>query len=413
MVTSGTGSTSYGIKCASTSASTDTVRIQNNFVGGIQVSSSTATNGTNIHGIGVTTASYVYIENNTVGSLNNANGIFASNNATSVQSVHGISVASGTYSTVINNTIANLTNNYSGTSTGYTRGIYLTVSTTSVVTGNIVKNIASKSAYTGTGTLAALTGIQVSSSNPSTIVGNTIDSLVLSNTTSTAASIIEGIYVGLNGATPTNIIAKNKIAHFSVSSPTNTNAILSGINVTGGSNIIANNMVQLGLEADGNNLIGAMNIRGIYLNTTTATNVYHNTVYIGGANVATTAKNTFAFWRAVTSGTHDVRNNIFVNQRSNATTGGKHYQMFLNTTTGLSLSNNVYYGIGTGRVMGTINNGTSDVSVFSAGWLTTDTASAAGNPNFINPNGGNALSLSPLDLHINPTISTLIEGSGK
>ncbi len=413
LVTSGTGSTSYGIKCASTSASTDTVRIQNNFVGGIQVSSSTATNGTNIHGIGVTTASYVYIENNIVGSLNNANGIFASNNATSVQSVHGISVASGTYSTVINNTIANLTNNYSGTSTGYTRGIYLTVSTTSVVTGNIVKNIASKSAYTGTGTLAALTGIQVSSSNPSTIVGNTIDSLVLSNTTSTAASIIEGIYVGLNGATPTNIIAKNKIAHFSVSSPTNTNAILSGINVTGGSNIIANNMVQLGLEADGNNLIGAMNIRGIYLNTTTATNVYHNTVYIGGANVATTAKNTFAFWRAVTSGTHDVRNNIFVNQRSNATTGGKHYQMFLNTTTGLSLSNNVYYGIGTGSVMGTINNGTSDVSVFSAGWLTTDTASAAGNPNFINPNGGNALSLSPLDLHINPTISTLIEGSGK
>lgn len=413
LVTSGTGSTSYGIKCASTSASTDTVRIQNNTVGGIQVSSSTATSGTNIHGIGVTSASYVYIENNIVGSLFNPDGIFASNNATSVQSVHGISVASGIYSTVVNNTIANLTNNYTGTSTGYTRGIYLTSSTTSVVSGNLVKNISSKSAYTGTGTASALIGIQVSSSNPSTIVGNTIDSLVLANTSSTSAIIAEGIYAGLNGATPTHLIAKNKVAHFMVANTANNNAILSGINITGGSNIVANNMVQLGLNTDGNNIDLAVVMRGIYLNTTTATNVYHNSVYIGGTNVGTAAKNTQAFWRNASSGTHDVRNNIFVNQRSNATTGGKHYQLFLNTTNGLSLSNNVYYGTGNGSIMGTSNNGTNDVVTFTSGWLTTDTASTSSDPKFMAPDGGNALSTTPLDLHINPTLQTAVEGAGR
>lgn len=413
LVTTGTGSTSYGIKCSSTSASTDTVLIYNNTIGGIQVSSSTATNGANIHGIGVTSASYVYIENNIVGSLNNQNGIISSNNATSVQSVHGISVASGTYSTVINNTIANLTNNYSGTSTGYTRGIYLTSSTTSVVSGNTVKNIASRSSYTGANTLAALSGIQVSTSNPSTINGNTVDSLVLTNPTATTAISIEGIYVALNGSTPTNLVTKNKVAHFMVSNTANNNAILSGINITGGSNIVANNMVQLGLNTDGTSIDAPVVIRGIYLNTTTATNVYHNSVYIGGTNVGTVVKNTQAFWRNVTSGTHEVRNNIFVNQRSNATTGGKHYQMFLNTATGMSLSNNVYYGVGTGSVMGTSNNGTNDVLTFASGWLNTDTASASSDPKFIAPDGGNALSTTPLDLHINPTQQTAVEGAGR
>lgn len=413
LVTTGAGSTSYGIKCSSTSFSTDTVLIQNNVVGGIQVSSSNATSGANIHGIGVTSASYVYIENNTVGSVHNQNGIISSNNATSVQSVHGISVASGVYSTVINNTIANLTNNYSGTSTGYTRGIYVTSSTTSVVSGNTVKNIASRSAYTGTNALSALTGIQVSSANPSTITGNTIDSLVLTNPTVTTTLIIEGIYVALNGSTPTHLVTKNKIAHFMVANTANNNAILSGINITGGSNIVANNMIQLGLNTDGATIDAPLVIRGIYLNTTTATNIYHNSVYIGGNNVGTVNKNTQAFWRNVTSGTHEVRNNIFVNQRSNATTGGKHYQMYLNTATGLALSNNVYYGTGNGSVMGTSNNGTNDVLTFASGWLNTDTASTASDPMFIAPDGGNALSITPVNLHINPNVSTAVEGAGR
>lgn len=411
LVTSGAGSISYGIKCSSNSNSTDTVRVQNNTISGIQTSSSTATNGANLFGIGVTTGSFTYIENNTIGSANFANSLYASNSATSLQSLYGISVAAGLNTTVVNNKIYNLTNNYTGTSTGYLRGITLTVSNNSIVTGNVVRNLATNSASTGSGTTAALVGILVNTANPSTISTNIIDSLALANTTSTAATVIEGLYVGLNGATPTHLVTKNRIARLLVASSTNTNAITNGINVTGGSNIVANNIVQLGILPDGTALENAILIRGIFLNTTTNTNVYHNSVYIGGTNVGTTAKNTYAFLRNVSSGTHDVRNNIFVNQRSNATTGGKHYQIALTTaTTGLSLSNNIYYGTGTGNVMG--YTGTADVATITSGWLGSDLASAAADPMFINPNGGTLSSASPSDLHISTSSATPVEASG-
>lgn len=412
--TTGTGSTSYGIKCASTSASTDSIRVENNTIGGITVSSPTATNGCHLHGIGVTTGSYTFINNNLIGSNFNNNSLYSSNPATSVQSVYGISVIAGIYTTVTNNTVANLTNNYTSTSTAttaFTRGISVTASTTSVVTGNTVKNIASGSSSTGTAGTCPLTGISVNTANPSTVSGNTVDSLALSHPSTTNATNIDGLYISLNGSAPTHLVTKNFVHHLIVANAANTNAVINGIFINGGSNIVANNMVQLGLKPDGTSLELAAVIRGIYLNTTTATNVYHNTVYIGGTNIGTTAKNTFAFIRGAASGTHDFRNNILVNNRSNATTGGKHYQIFLNTATGLTSSNNVYFGTGTGSVFGSSNNGTSDVASLSGGWIA-ETGSASANPQFLNPNGTSASGTSPVNLHIDPSVSTAIEGAG-
>lgn len=412
--TTGTGSTSYGIKCASASASTDSIRVENNTIGGITVSSPTATNGCHLHGIGVTTGSYTFINNNLVGSNININSLYSSNSATSVQSVYGISVVAGIYTAVTNNTVANLTNNYTSTSTAstaYTRGISLTVSTTSVVTGNTVKNLASGTSSTGTGATCPLTGILVNTANPSTVSGNTVDSLALTHPTTTNATNVDGIFIGLNGSTPTHLVTKNFVHHLIVANPANTNAIINGIFINGGSNIVANNMVQLGIKPDGTSLELAAVIRGLYLNATAAMNVYHNTVYIGGTNVGTTARNTFAFIRNVASGAHDFRNNILVNNRSNATTGGKHYQIFLNSVTGFTTSNNVYYGVGTGAVFGTSNNGTTDVASLSGGWIA-ETGSASANPQFINPNGTSAGGLSPVDLHISTSVATAIEAAG-
>jgi trimeric autotransporter adhesin len=417
LASNSSGATAYGILNAGTSSSTDSVKIFNNTVAGITITSPSANIGVHINGIATTTGSYTFIDNNLVGSLTNANSLFSSNPVTTAaQSVYGIFVSAGIYTSVTNNTISNLSNASVSTSTttntSYTRGISLTSSTTSVVTGNTIRNISTGSTSTGSNATAPLTGIAVNTSNPSTISGNTIDSLVLLSSVSTNATNVDGIFVSLNGSSPTHLVTKNFIHHIMIYR--NSGATINGINIVGGSNIVANNMIQIGLKTDGTAFDNAVVIRGIHLNTTTTTttNIFHNTVYIGGTNVANDTRNTFAFARSAASGTHQIRNNIFVNERSNATTGGKHYQIFLNNATGLSLSNNVYYGTGTGNVFGSSNNGSSDVASIISGWLSIDSNSVAGNPRFIAPNGGSAGSAQVVDLHIDPSISTPVESTG-
>lgn len=411
LVTSGTGSTSYGIKNGSTSASSDTINIYNNIVSGITVSSSTSTNGANLYGIAATSGSYTNILNNTVGSMTMPNSLYSSNPATSVQSVYGISVVAGVRTYITNNRVVNITNNYVGASTGYLRGINLTSSTTSFVTNNKVSNLASGSTYTSSGTTSAVIAILVSTANPSTVTDNRVDSIVLSNATSTAASYVEGLVISLNGSTPTNVIARNFIHHL-YASGTNQNATFVGIDIIGGSNIIANNMVQLGTLPSGYSFTNSAVIRGIYLNTTTANNLYHNSIYIGGDTVGSTVKHSAGFYRNAASGTHEFKNNIVYNNRSNAAAGGKHYVLFLNTVTGLTSSNNIYFGAGTGYTFATINNGTSDIATFASGWSSADVNSSFANPQFANPTGGSAGSASVVDLHISTSVTTPVESAG-
>ncbi|MES2780286.1 MAG: BNR-repeat neuraminidase N-terminal domain-containing protein, partial [Bacteroidota bacterium] len=405
--TTANSSISYGIKAAST---IDTVNVYNNTIGSITLTSATAANAMNFFGIGVISGSaYTYVVGNTIGSLSTPLSINSIDSATTTQSVYGISVAGGIYTTVINNTVANLNNNYKSTSTGYTRGIYLTSSTTSVITGNSIRNLSTASTYTGSGTTAALTGIQMSSANPSTVSGNSIDSLVLTSLSTGIASYVEGIVFSSNGSTPTNLITKNFIHSLDVSA-VNTSAFMIGIDIVGGSNIIANNMIRLGIKPDGTDLTTSMVIRGIHIGTTTAENIYHNSVYIGGANVGSTTANTAALHRNTSTlgSQHDIRNNIFVNERSNTATGGKHYQVFLNNTVALSLGTNSYFGTGTGSVFGTLNGGTADVLSYTLGWLSTDMGSSITNPRFMNATGTAAT----LNLHINAVTPTPVEATG-
>lgn len=411
------GGTAYGIVNGGASSSTDSVSIANNTIGGITITSPTANISEHIIGIGVSTGSYTFINNNLIGSLTNGNSLYSMNPVTTAaQSVYGIFVGAGIYSSVTNNTVANLTNNTASTSTtantSYTRGISLTASTTSVVTGNAVRNIASGSISTGSNGTAPLTGIAVNTSSPSTVVGNTVDSLVLMSNNSANATNVDGMLIGLNGSTPTHIVAKNFVHHITADRAGTSSAVINGINIIGGSNIIINNMIQLGLRTDGSTYDTSIVIRGLNLNSTASTNVYHNSVYIGGTNVVANGKHTYAFARSATSGTHQISNNIFVNERGNLTTGGKHYQVFLSNATGVSLSNNVYYGTGTGNVFGSANNGTNDVASFTSGWISADANSASANPRFITPNGGSVNSGVMVNLHIDPAIATPIEGSG-
>lgn len=409
------GGTAYGI--VNGGAAPDSVLIHNNTIAGITATSPTANTAVHINGIAVTSGNYCSINNNLVGSATNANSLYSANPVTTVaQSVYGIFVSTGTYNAVINNRVLNITNNTASTSTttntSYTRGIGLAGSTTSVVSGNTVRNVACGSISTGSNGTSPLVGIAVNTSNPSTITGNTVDSLVLMGNTTTNATNADGMLIGLNGSTPTHLVAKNFIHHIIVNRVGTTNAVINGMNIIGGSSIIVNNMIQLGLYTDGSSYDTSVVIRGLYLNNTTANNVFHNNVYIGGTAVLNNNKNTFAFARNAASGTHLVNNNVFVNARSNASTGGKHYQVFLSSANGLTLSNNVYFGTGTGSIFGSANNGTNDVATFASGWIAADVNGVSANPQFVNPNGGSVNSGNMVNLHINPSVSTPVEGSG-
>ncbi len=178
------------------------------------------------------------------------------------------------------------------------------------------------------------------------------------------------------------------------------------MDVGGGLVTIANNMIGLGYDSLGNSVSTACTIRGITKNASNAS-IYFNSVYIGGYGVGGGSSNSFAFQRTGAAN-DDVRDNIFVNNRSNGSSGGKHYQVFLINTTTLNLNNNVYYGSGNGSVFGSSNNGSSDVTAYASGWTGSDIGSFVTDPQFVNPTGG----IYTADLHISATIPTAIERSG-
>ncbi|HEY1201212.1 MAG TPA: hypothetical protein VGE79_09535, partial [Niastella sp.] len=209
-----------------------------------------------------------------------------------------------------------------------------------------------------------------------------------------------------------NIIAKNFIHSFDANTA-NTGAVLNGIYIGGGTSVYSNNMVRLGIKPDGASLTTALNINGIVVNATSNNSFYHNSVYIGGTVVGANAANSYAFTRITTSGTHNIRNNIFSNTRSNATGGGKHFSIsFAGSNAGATVNYNVYQYSGAGgkfafsgtaEVGNYINGGTP-----TSGWLSGDVNSITGEPNFINPTGN----LSAVNLHINSTGISVAEGTG-
>ena len=122
--------------------------------------------------------------------------------------------------------------------------------------------------------------------------------------------------------------------------------------------------------------------------------------------IASTA-NSFAFHKnaAIASGTQNIRNNIFVNARSNAAAGtGKHYAVYMLTSgANAALSNNVYFAPGTNGFMGF--DGATDVAAYAAGWVSGDINSFLADPALLNPTGTAAT----LNLHVDPATPSAAE----
>ncbi|MEI6507720.1 MAG: T9SS type A sorting domain-containing protein [Bacteroidota bacterium] len=395
--------------------SVTSITFNNNIISGIDMYGNATTYTPEFHGINTAqTSTTITANNNVIGSTTLANSInLISTCATSTyaQRLDGFIINQTTAATVTlnNNIVSNLNTNYAstGTQAASVRGIYINPTSTGTytVSNNIVRNLTSASQTTGSGINCAIIGVAVSTTTANVSVnGNQISSLVLTGTSTSAVVQCEGIfYSGMT--TGINTINKNFIHSLSINA-INPTAYLTGMDIGAGLVTISNNMIRLGYDSAGNSITTPCVIRGLTKNVSIV-NMYSNSIYIGGLGVGSTATNTFAFARTAAAA-DDVRDNIFVNNRSNASTGGKHYQCYLINTTTLNLNYNNYFGNGTGAVFGTNNNGTSDVASYSSGWVSGDANSIVGDPQFNNPLG-NATSV---DLHISATIPTVIEKSG-
>ncbi|MEI8085834.1 MAG: T9SS type A sorting domain-containing protein [Paludibacter sp.] len=171
---------------------------------------------------------------------------------------------------------------------------------------------------------------------------------------------------------------------------------------------VYNNMIRLGYNRAGaelSTLSSIVGIRDSMLTTGAATaNYYHNTIYIGGSNVAAAdTVPTFGMCFA-TSATNAVvrnlKNNLVVNARSNATTGSGHYAIGTasgNALTSFTASNNDYYVSGTGGVLGRFTGKADAATLAAVQGYTGDANSKSVSPIFVNATAATA------DLHLNQT----------
>jgi hypothetical protein len=256
----------------------------------------------------------------------------------------------------------------------------------STITLNTVSNLSSATPQVGTGASAAVLGISQTSTTASQNVSqNVIHSL--SSTASTAAVNLVGLhYTG--ATTGTNLVARN-LVHSLALATTSTAASIVGINAAGGAVTYQNNMARLGIDAAGSSLTTAYAITGIAKAGAVNNNFWFNSVYIGGTGVGTTAINTYAF-RRTTTGVDSIRDNIFANVRSNATTGGKHYASVLNAATTATSDYNIYNVAAGSTNLFSLDGGTTTIgslqALRGAPSYGQDLNSGVGNPNFFAPN---------------------------
>ncbi|GCD78719.1 hypothetical protein JCM31826_22010 [Thermaurantimonas aggregans] len=181
---------------------------------------------------------------------------------------------------------------------------------------------------------------------------------------------------------------------------------ISGSTTTGQRNLLANNLVF--------NINGGGTTYALYMSSSQHWDVYHNTIVVEDALFSGTGTHTPAFLSGTFTNV-DIRNNLFVNTRTN---GGTKYVMYQGTAnTGITYNNNGYFSdITTGVFFhGSALNSFAD-------WQATgkDQNSVFANPGFINPAtdnytpssgainnlGSNLLSIVPTDINGNPRTTT-------
>ena len=373
--------------------------IRGNKIGGIEVNTTVNTIGHSITGIYALITSNnnnLVIDSNTVGnnlidniiskSLSNANG--------TNQYQVGISVnGNAGYFNIRRNTIQNFRNNAIGGSPTnyYSYGIVLYGNGIDTVIGNTIHDISNATNYPPSNLTIPhmMIGIFLSTtSSGNYLANNTIYNL--KHTSNTVNTLISSGMVSSSAGYAT--LDGNFIKCITNKS-TNIVAAINGIFISKGSICLLNNIIHLGVDSAGNSITNPITLNGIY-NTGTIKAI-NNTVYIAGNNVLSNNVNTYAFFN---TGTYidSLANNIFINNRSNLSNGGKHLAFSTNSISTNYINFNNYWVNPVNTYYGLFNN--VPVSLPSSWYNTTgyDSAQYYYYPSFKNETGN----YTSIDLHL-------------
>jgi hypothetical protein len=181
-----------------------------------------------------------------------------------------------------------------------------------------------------------------------------------------------GIYVGSNDNYGSSTISRNFISDLKAATT------ITGIQATSFYRTVtlANNIITLGAGVASN--ISITGMYEYYLH-----NAYYNTIYIQGTGTSGTSSS-FAYYRYSSwTGTTNVRNNIFVNARTNSGGTGTHYAAYFGATTTLTLDYNDYYVTGTGGKLAYYNS--ADINTFPSASLGANSKNL--DPQFVSAGG--------------------------
>jgi hypothetical protein len=382
-----------------------------NTIGSFNMTGPGANNGFQF--IGICMQSSGTVSNNLIGSLTTYNSIIAANTASSSQqTVTGISTNLFPFFaqrneavTITGNIISGLRNNFN-VSTNIDRvvGIDVLESRFLAVNSNTIQQLTAFSPSLNS-SFYPLKGIQVTNSifiNQTTtnIEGNIIRGLA--NLSGSGAANIGGLVINSISAAPYNI-SRNFIHSFNVTS-NNSNTQISGIVIQDGETRLTNNMIRLGINASGLS-VGSTAVNGVEIGNTDNTNLWHNSIFIGG-NLISSSSNSYGIKRTG-NGSLNLVNNIIVNQRNfTSSTTKRNFVIGLNSLNSFSANHNCYFRSGNGTALAEISSTIIDTMLSWRNTVGADAASGIVNPNFINPTG----TAQNLDLHVFGT--TPIESNG-
>ena len=387
--TSSQGSTTVGsnvfIGIYVTSGLADVGNITGNTVSGITIDATTTTAST-VPAVGILFNS----NQNTTISNNQINSISIQNATGTRTGFSGIYVgANATGTNIINqNTIGNTTANNITINTGQASGQVIGINVLSgtgnnTITNNIIRNLNHATAGAGTGSTASVIGILQAATSTQNISNNSIHTLT---TTGAGVACVTGIRT--TGGSTNNTISNNIIQ--ALNSTGSTVSEIRGIQISGGATTYSNNVIRLGIKADGTNITTGHNIVGIDIAIGGNSNIYFNSIVVAGTSVVAGTQNTYALG-LITSGTHNVRNNIFANIRSNTSGTGSNFAVIYHSSATFISDYNIYQANGTGGVLfakGTAFNlptATANFQTWRANNVNYDLYSSVGNPQFNNP----------------------------
>lgn len=400
--TTGTTTGFVAIMLGTTAGRFDVGNVSGNTIGSLDGSSTIVVNSSagtgTINGIYDFSLSASNISNNNIGNIT-IQGPGTSNGFRGIL----VNTASGVTATITNNTIANITNTQTGS---YALYAIQTALPSVVITGNTIRDFTGNANVASTVIATAISVNCTTATASSTISGNTIYSL--NNNSGTVSNSIYSMDLSLSSTA--NVIERNLVHSINITSTVAT-CQLWGIVMRGfGTATFKNNMIRLGLRADGTSITSGFSVIGMRELVGATASYYNNSVYIGGTGVVSSS-NTYCFLSSVVTNTRNFSNNIFWNARSNGSGTIANVSIGVGGTApnpaGLTCNYNLLFANGVSGVVGVFNG---IIQTTMANWRTAtgqDAKSISRSPDFVNPTGTSTT----LDLHISPT-SLSVNGRG-